>query len=829
VATLNVETGRNEEALILKYWSDFIPHEEGIKLADSVARVLESFVSGEPGQETLRDRVLLQANYPGLSNPLPSWMVQNNVESPTGQPPITMSPSPLSETPPGSDVQTRRKGESMAAHISRTGRSAHLENKLLDLWSSMLKIDRETISVGDSFFELGGDSLGAMKLVGAAREEGLALTVADVFRNPIFEDMATVLRVASMINIYLEDDDQAYGSHGRIAHSAAAQGVYQRFSLVKATDINAFLQNTIIPNVGVFKGGISDVLPASDFQALAVTGSLLKSRWMLNYFFLDGKGAPDNRRLKLSCLRLMQSADIIRTVFLPCAEGFLQVILRKLRPELSFYETDLDLNEFTAMLHRSDQEQGPRLGEPFASFAVVKQNGTDRHRILIRLSHAQYDGICISTILRALEAGYNDEPLPKMSSFASYVRASAATVTSDHYQHWKALLKGSRMTPIVNRNGPNYRISSEPTSVLKQTILLPPIAHGSITTATVVKAAWATVLARLSASSDVVFGNIISGRNPNIPKIESTVGPCLNMVPVRTRLEDNWTALDLFRHVQSQQIANMPYEALGFREIIRHCTEWADWTNFTTTVQHQSTGYDNELQLGDDVWKVGAYGVSADFADFSVVSTPLGSYKCEIALEFLPSGEITPLFAQKVLHMLCDTVVKFVADPTTPLPSPNQLLSLQPQIIEEAAKPSDNFYLNSQLEGLDRAELLVLSETLIRVWRKVLGEDDTPNLHFESSFFDLNGDIMGLAQVSWLLEQEGFPVLIEDLIEHPTVLGHVAAMWSSNTKSETSGSPASPVDDEDQSKQTLKWTLSNPWVRTLSLARRMVRRNTRGA
>jgi hypothetical protein len=229
------------------------------------------------------------------------------------------------------------------------------------------------------------------------------------------------------------------------------------------------------------------------------------------------------------------------------------------------------------------------------------------------------------------------------------------------------------------------------------------------------------------------------------------------------------------------------------------------------------------------VWKVGAYGVSADFADFCVVSTPLGSYKCEIALEFLPSGEITPLFAQKVLHMLCDTVVKFVADPTTPLPEPNQLLSLQPQIVEETAKPSDNFYLNSQLEDIDRAELLVLSEILIRVWRKVLGDGDTPNLHFDSSFFDLNGDIMGLAQVSWLLEQEGFPVLIEDLIEHPTVLGHVAAMCSSNAKSETSGSPASPVDDEDQSKQTQKWTLSNPWARTLSLARRMVRRNTRGA
>jgi hypothetical protein len=32
----------------------------------------------------------------------------------------------------------------------------------------------------------------------------------------------------------------------------------------------------------------------------------------------------------------------------------------------------------------------------------------------------------------------------------------------------------------------------------------------------------------------------------------------------------------------------MPFESLGFREIIKQCTDWPDWTYFTTSVFHQN-------------------------------------------------------------------------------------------------------------------------------------------------------------------------------------------------------------------------------------------------
>jgi hypothetical protein len=208
--------------------------------------------------------------------------------------------------------------------------------------------------------------------------------------------------------------------------------------------------DSVISKVQVFKGGISDVFPVTDFQSLAITGSLLESKWMLNYFFLEGDGPLDLRKLKQAAYRICQAFDILRTVFVPYGDRFLQVVLRKLQPEFIYQQTDEDLETFTSELRQRDREHGPRLGEAFTQFVVVKQKQTARYRIFMRLSHAQYDGVCIGKILEALQAGYNGLPVSSAPSFGNFVRESAKSVAGAH-DHWRETLRGSKMTEIVNR------------------------------------------------------------------------------------------------------------------------------------------------------------------------------------------------------------------------------------------------------------------------------------------------------------------------------------------------------------------------------------------
>lgn len=49
-------------------------------------------------------------------------------------------------------------------------------------WAGGLKIESIAIGLDDSFFKVGGNSITAMKLMGDARNVGVDLAVADIFR-----------------------------------------------------------------------------------------------------------------------------------------------------------------------------------------------------------------------------------------------------------------------------------------------------------------------------------------------------------------------------------------------------------------------------------------------------------------------------------------------------------------------------------------------------------------------------------------------------------------------------------------------------------------------
>ena len=657
-----------------------------------------------------------------------------------------------------------------------------VEKQLLAIWCSLLGLSADDIGPDDSFFQLGGDSIVAMKMVGAARKQGLRLTVADIFREPTLAGLAaSTEEVRALKSLDSPDDDKA---NFEINIQASESEFYQRFSLLEATNVNAFLQDTIAPKVRIFRGGIADVYPVTDFQALAVTGTLLESRWMLNYFYLDGEGALDLQRLKQAVYKLVKAYDILRTVFVLYGDRFLQVVLRKLQPEFRVYETERDLADFTESLKHKDQKQGPPLGESYVQFTVAKKKGTMKHRIIMRLSHAQYDGVCFPAILSALKAGYDYQLIPTIPSYSTYVRDALRKTTLDHYDYWKNLLKGSSMTEVVKRTAPNYDVVGDVT-ILRKMVMLPSLVSVNITPATIVKAAWALTLAKLSGKSDIVFGHVISGRNAAVYGIENIVGPCLNMVPVRIKFQDNWTVLDLLRVLQEQQVANMPFESLGFRQITKHCTDWPDWTNFSSVVQHQNIDQDDEFRFANNSYKVGALGSQENLADITIHSQPQADSadKMELHLSYIPGREVTDEFAAEALEMLGTIASELFARTTQALPSPTELQSLAPQTFQETPRtkilPGSTPSSNS-----NDSDLLVLTDTLSRAWRQILrgNSHDALPLHLETSFFSLGGDIMGLAQISSLLEQEGFKIRVEDLIDHPTMMEQITLLTAASAK-----------------------------------------------
>jgi aryl carrier-like protein len=67
-----------------------------------------------------------------------------------------------------------------------------MEIALQSLWSEILHIPKEAIGRDDSFLAIGGDSITAIRLMNAARSQGIAITVKDIFRDPRLSSMSAV-------------------------------------------------------------------------------------------------------------------------------------------------------------------------------------------------------------------------------------------------------------------------------------------------------------------------------------------------------------------------------------------------------------------------------------------------------------------------------------------------------------------------------------------------------------------------------------------------------------------------------------------------------------
>ena len=697
-------------------------------------------------------------------------------------------------------------GRSAAGSYAETFSYEAMSKTLRELWSALLDIPTGKIYDDDSFFALGGDSILAMELAKSTREAGIGLTVADIFEEPGFSDMVYCMGRADMKkrSILAGSDTSSETEHEDVDE----ENQIKHFSLLQASNVETFLQDYICPKVGIFRGGIVDAFPVTDFQALAVTGTLIGSRWMLNYFTFDGEGNLDVGRLRKAASKLVDSFEILRTVFVPCSNHFLQVVLRTLQPQVQVFDTDQDFDDFTKQL-RDTGNVSPRLGEPYTQFTVIRRTGTSAHRIILRLSHAQYDGVCLPKILDSFRAAYEGKDLVRAPPFSTYVKEACGTSADGSRSYWKKLLQGSSMTDVVPRQHPRYESPNAVPTVLVQNIRLPSLTSRNITEATLLKAAWCLTLAQLSGRSDIIFGNLISGRNVAVDGVESMVGPCVNIVPVRMKLEPRWTALELLRKIQAQQVAGMPYESLGFREIVQNCTAWPEWTYFSTIVQHQNLAHDFELALDRISYRVGSQGAQDTLADLTLVSTPKGDDKIEVTLGFINSSTLTTQFVQNALSSTCTLAQNLVRNPThsiTDIVSQSNIstsLQRHPVPISTSTattKPS----LDTLLRGASKKQVTDLADTLARNWRLVLpaAKQRHFTLTLDSSFYESGGDLISFASLSAILSEQGWDIPLEDLISRPTMGEQVGMLWKLDTNKKVGGSGGSGSSSDSLNNST---------------------------
>lgn len=444
------------------------------------------------------------------------------------------------------------------------------EEILQTAWAKILGVSIDKIDVDDNFFRLGGDSVLAMKLVSNLRAQGHGFTVADIFQNMRLGDAAKVLKVNQ------EQKREETRS-------------YKPFSTLVNRDTAKFLSGIVQPNLADSQWTVQDVAPVTDSQALDIRGTIQTPRTSLQYTILYFAKDIDQVKLLQACNNLVRIHDILRTVFIEHDSSYFQVVLSDLANVISSQKPDQNLEQYVAGLITQDIELPLELGSPFTKLLHVEgPNG--EHCLVIRLSHAQYDGVSLPRLLRDLETLYKGENITDFTPFSAYVAHTLDTnVQSKAIGYWKTLLGDSSLS-VLELNSPPTATKSIFHTKTVDGISLP---LEDITTATLLTAAWALVLARRLKTTDVTFGGVTSGRIIDLANGENVVGPCYQFTPIRVQFQSEWTGTELLRFIQRQSAESAAYDFLGFEKISKFCTQWSSSSLpeerifFNSLVHHQ--------------------------------------------------------------------------------------------------------------------------------------------------------------------------------------------------------------------------------------------------
>ena len=186
-------SGTLESTVVAEIFSPANSNNETLALFVSPADITEN---SKEDIERLIKRVLpvdeLEAS---LLKPLPTYLIPKLY--------IPIPSIPLNHAGKTDRRRLRRIGGALThaqlakmqpSHREARKPGTEMEKRLQQLWAEIIGVEADAIYSDDNFLRFGGDSIGAMRLVASARDQGLSLTVAHIFEFPRLSQMAGVVR-----------------------------------------------------------------------------------------------------------------------------------------------------------------------------------------------------------------------------------------------------------------------------------------------------------------------------------------------------------------------------------------------------------------------------------------------------------------------------------------------------------------------------------------------------------------------------------------------------------------------------------------------------------
>lgn len=223
---------------------------------------------------------------------------------------------------------------------------------------------------------------------------------------------------------------------------------------------------------------------------------------------------------------------------------------------------------------------------PLMRLALIRTT-EHTHELVWTQHHILYDGWCRAVLFRELTAFFvarssgATAALPEAAQYGSYVEWLKRQDPSDARHYWRRQLEGVQdARPLGRTTGsspsPRSGVSGHHEqeircSVEDMTALDRFTQQNRVTAGVLMQGLWAVLLSRYAGRSDIVMGVTVSGRPPDLPGVETIIGPFMNTLPVRVHVQDTLDVCTYLKELQAHNIELRQFEYCSSAQI----HEWA--------------------------------------------------------------------------------------------------------------------------------------------------------------------------------------------------------------------------------------------------------------
>lgn len=472
-----------------------------------------------------------------------SAVFQDIIEHPTRC--ATVIPDGLGDLPLRLSVEEVKSPEVEQRQASDV--PAH-ESLVREILADAASVSADNIAPDTSIFNIGLDSLSAIRIASICRSKGLKAGVADILQGNTLRGISQRIQPTSRSN-------------------AQAQGPLLR-------DYNR-IETAVLGQLGLEKNAIETILPCLGGQVYHLASWIKSGRTLFepawSYYSTE---RIDGAQLEKAWLQLRQRHPILRTCFAVTSpsEAYQVVMKHAGNDTFKVIKSSLTVTEAAKEQAREEVLHPSSLFVPPVRLRLLK--ASDRDGIQVLINHAAYDAWTMPMFVTELAKLYRGEAPETNPNFPSFVDYSVRSVRGlDEAAYWSSIVGSSTPTLIKGgqASGPDEQLFVGAWEKVKNLAEMENACRSAgLGLQSVVLLAVSRFLARSTGVDSPTMGLYQTGRSASFTDIERLSGPCLNVTPfvVPNAERSNTGMLEKVRGIQSSLAKRVSYEQSSLRDIL---------------------------------------------------------------------------------------------------------------------------------------------------------------------------------------------------------------------------------------------------------------------